>query len=240
MKVRVLGIVLMGAVAAAIASASVVQGVKIAWTPKEGTELKYKVKSVGKITSPMEGEFSFTADMVIKTSKVGADEATQVSTTTPPQIEFNGMPIDAGMPEVKNTTRMKLNGEVIESKTEPAEADAGGDRQSVGQLLIFPGAAVKEGETWTHKLKRNEDRKVYSTEFTFTYVGKETVGGVEVYKITAEFKETDAPTNMTGSNTFWVEVANGNLYKVESKVKNLELMEGVVAPEVTTTVTRAS
>jgi hypothetical protein len=240
MKVRVLGIVFMGAVAAAIASASMVQGVKIVWAPKEGTETKFKVKSVGKLTSPMEGEFAFTADMTTKTTKVSADEITQVSTTSPPVIEFNGMPIDAGMPEIKSTTRSKPNGEVIETKNEPAEADQGGDRQSVAQTFIFPGAEVKEGETWKHTVKKNEDRKVFNTEFTFTYVGKETVGGVEVYKITAEFKETDAPTNMTGTNTFWVEVANGNLFKVESKVKNLELMEGVVAPEVTTTVTRAS
>ena len=103
-------------------------------------------------------------------------------------------------------------------------------------LFIYPGNEVKEGETWVHKVKADKDKGIFSSETTFKYVGMEEVEGMKCWKITSVFKETDAPSNSTSTNTFWVSVDDTEQVKAVTNAKNVDF--GGMAFDLESTTTR--
>lgn len=214
MKARILPVVTLIAVAA-FATAASFQAVSIKWAPKEGATYKYK----------MEAKMNFGQEVPISgtiTNKIEKVLDEKVTVTVKSSVEAMGSTMDSN-----STDTFARNGELIDSKSDADTQGVNMKRISQSFIFVYPGNDVKEGETWVHKVKADKAKDIFSSETTFKYVGNEEVDGVKCFKITSTFKETDASTNATSTNTFWVSAEDTELYKSVTSAKNLTVGEGM-------------
>jgi hypothetical protein len=221
MKLRVLPVAAL-VLTAAIAAASAMQAVAIKWNPKEGATYKYKLAV--KISGPQ--SFDMTGSVSTKIKSV-LDEKVVVESTS----EMEGM----GEASTETST-MSRTGEILDTKSSQDTQGINMNRLAQTFLFIYPGNEVKEGETWIHKVKADKDKGIFSSETTFKYVGMEEVEGTKCWKITSEFKETDAPSNSTSTNTFWISVEDTEQFKAVTNAKNVDF--GGMAFDLESTTTR--
>jgi len=223
MKVRILPIAAL-VVAAAVATASSLQAVSIKWNPKQGATYKYK----------MDAKMDFGQEVPISgtiTNKIESVLDDKVTVSVKSSVEAMGQ-----TQESSSTETLARNGETLESKSDADTQGVNMKRVYQSFAFIYPGNDVKEGETWVHKVKADKAKDIYSSETTFTFVGIEEVDGVKCYKITSSFRETDAPTNASATNTFWVSTEDTELYKSINNGKDLTVMEGMTMSMTATTV----
>jgi len=200
--------------------------VKIAWTPKVGFTQNYTLKFTGTgLNIPgMTGDLSVTGTVVHKINEIKSDghiivEEKQSDVVI--KIGDQEMP-NPGAKVITETYTYLPTGEIIESKSDSTEGDQNA-RLEESNAFVFPANPVKVGDTWKRTGKANSARGIFDNESTYTYQGTDTVDGVACYKIGVDFKETGAPTNMTGTGTFWINTADGELAKAEESLKNVEL-----------------
>lgn len=221
MKARILPIAAL--VAAAAISLASMQAVSIKWNPKEGANYKYTMNATMNVTG-MDVKLSAKINRTIKS--VMDEHVTVEEAQSDTKVDFNGSVQD--QPSATETTKMSRLGVILESKSSQ-EAPEGMNMKRLGQsfLFVYPGNDVKEGETWVHKVKKDEKTGIFSSETTFKYVGTEEVNGVKCWKISSDFKETDAPSAMTAKNVFWVSVDDTEVYKATNSVKNATISEAI-------------
>ncbi len=221
MKSRILPIAALVAVAA-LGLASM-QAVSIKWNPKEGANYKYNMSANMNVTG-MDVKLTAKINRTIKS--VMDEHVTVEEAQSDTKVDAGGQVMD--QPSATETSKVNRQGVVLESKSSQ-EAPEGMNMKRLGQsfLFIYPGSDVKDGETWVHKVKADTKAGIYSSETTFKYVGIEEVNGVKCWKISSDFKETDAPSAMTAKNTFWVSVDDTEVYKATNSVKNATISDQI-------------
>lgn len=222
MKLRALPLVALFS-AAAIAAASL-QAVSIKWNPKEGATYKYK----------MEAKMNFGQEIPVTgmiTNKIEKVTDEKVTISIKSSVEAMGTTMDS-----TSTDTLSRSGETLESKTSADTQGADLRRLMQASAFIYPGNDVKVGETWVHKVKKNEEKGIFSSETTFKYEGTEEVDGVKCHKITSQFKETDAETNASAANTFWISIDDTEQYKSTNSVKSCTVAPGTAIDMEATTV----
>lgn len=232
MKVRILPIAALLA-AAAISLASM-QAVSIKWNPKEGATYKYDMQATMNV---MGTDAKVTAKIARKITSVKDDHVMLEESQTDSKVDFGGQTMD--QPNSTETSKVDRLGVILESKSSTPEQE-GVNMKRLGQsfLFVYPGNDVKEGDTWVHKVKADQKAGIFSSETTFKYAGTEEIDGVKCFKITSEFKETDAPSAMTAKNTFWLSVDDTEMVKATNSVKNANISDQIPAFDMDATTTR--
>jgi hypothetical protein len=204
------------------AFAGVLDATKIAWAPKAGTVNKYKFKSVAHIqAAAMSGDLTIMADMTETTKDVKPDGNIVLEDK---EVNFHVTMGDQDLsssPEVPQSVTEsiteKANGETVERHSDHADMD--NKRVDRASEFVYPDKPVNVGDTWTRSFK-GDSKETFDTTTTYTYAGTETVNGIACNKITVDFKETNAPSDITASGTVWVSADDGYMVKVAMKLKN--------------------
>lgn len=225
------------AVSAAAIAASL-EPISIKWSPKAGTTFKYKLDGTATIEIPGQGSGEVTIKGIL-TQKVTDVKEGQViieQKQTDMDIRFMGDSI-GDVPPVTNKMTHKANGEVVKEESD-APSDQQSPRMGMSQRFVFPKDAMEVDGTWTHKIEKDAEKGTFTTEYKFTYLGEEEVIGIKCWKITAEVKETDAPTNMYGTGTIWLDVRDGELVKASYDMKKVPINEMIPPADMKANVTR--
>jgi hypothetical protein len=226
------------------ALAFVAEPVKIAWAPKAGTEFKYKFRSTASNIQGPTGptDLKISADLLHKIKEVKADGSVVVEDRQTGFTIFLGdtdvKSLGAPIPDsIVETSIEKANGEVIERKSD-APAEFQNSRMDNVASFIYPDHAVNVGDTWNRKLTADKAKGTFSSETTYTYSGSDTIGSIKCNKIDVAFKETDAPTNVTATGTYWISAEDGELVKASIKMKNADFGHGMPPADTETTIER--
>ncbi len=226
-------LVLVAGVAAAVALANL-QGVNIAWKPKEGDTSKYRLTTKASIQGT---EMNFAATLTMKVKEVKEDKITVEETQSEISVKFGDQDFSSMMPaSIAQTTIMKADGTVIERKSEMEEA--GSERMSAALEYRYPTKPIEKGGTWGFKAEADSAKKLPAREATYTYVGDEEVGKFKTFKITYSYKETEGSAPMTVTGTLWMSQANGDVIKGVYEMKNVEFQEGMGASDATAEIVR--
>lgn len=218
---------LVAAVLATSVALATSQAVKLEWKPKADAESNYTLKATAKIDfGGQPGDIEFSAKVNRKVKEVKSDSITIVEKQSDLQISMAGNPIDAGQSTSTTTSKLKPNGEVIES-TSDAPTEAQSPRMEMAYAFHFPEKEVADNDTWTKKVEANSKKGTFTTEYKYTLVKTEEINGIKCYKITCEIKETDAPTNMTGTGTYWLRTDDCETVKATFKLSNVPLNEQI-------------
>ena len=235
-----------GALLALSALAALYKPVELSWKPKEGATYNFKGHTVFHKVSTPAGVLDLTFDeKMTSTNKEVKPNGNVVLEAK--HTDFKAMlgDIDAssmGMSlpkEINETTEIKRNGEIV-STTSDAPKEMQSPRMDEISTFIYPSKAVNVGDTWTHQVKGDSSKPTYNTVTTFKYLGEDTMNGTPAYKVGMDYKETNAPTNITATGTFWVAREDGELLKAEINVKNAELGGGLPPAEGDVTFERLS
>lgn len=213
--------------AAIVSFATVGDSANVTWKPKVGNEIHYKfVSEIPDLGG--QGDMKLGADVDHKITEIRPDgNVVVVDKQSDFSVTLNGTDMTqaaAGqIPQsVTETTIEKPNGQIVERKTD-APAQMAQPRMDALSEFVFPDHSVNVGDTWSKNLTGDKAKGTFDSQTTYTYQGKEAVGGTDSYKIAFEYKETNAPSNITASGTFWVSADDGELVKATMKVKNAQL-----------------
>ena len=217
------------ALVGAAAFAGVLDATKIAWTPKSGAAYKFRFKSVVHGIQAPTGTADLTvlANMTDTIKEIKSDGNIVVEEKQSDlHVTLGEQDMSSMVPQsITETLTEKPNGEVIERKTDNDQG--GSERINAVSQFSYPDHDVNVGDTWTHALKADSAKKTYDSTTTYTYQGEDTVDGVKCYKVSASFKESGAPTNMTAAGTVWLSEEDGYMVKVKMAVKNADLPGGL-------------
>jgi hypothetical protein len=89
--------------------------------------------------------------------------------------------------------------------------------------LISPGKAVKEGENWTIQLQPKAMKEA-TFKLDATYVGVETVGDVECYRLNLKVEQF-APDNTVSNLKVWLQKSDQAVEKLEGTINRLRYGE---------------
>lgn len=223
---------------ASAAFATLQDAVKIAWAPKEGAVIKYKMTSVAKMNGgAMEGELHYDATVTHTYKAVTADSVTVEEKQSDVKVLFGDQDVSSQVPTVTTTEVMKLTGELIERKSD-GPADAETPRVDQAFNFTYPTQPLKVNETWSKQYEADSKKNTFAASVTYTYTGTEKVGDWDCYKINSDYKETGAETNVTATGTQWLEIGTGELIKATYVLKNAPFAPAVPPMDVTATLTR--
>ncbi len=238
MNIRKISLIASAVLIASIATAVTLDAVKIAWKPKTGSSIKYHVTANAKLESPQgTAEMQYGADTVHKILEVKADgsvvvEESQSNVT----IKFGDQDFSSMAPQSsKVTSTISPVGETLERKS---DQDGDQPRMSAAMEFLYPDKEMNVNDSWTIKKPKDDKKGVFSREMTFTYLGTEKIGKWDCYKVKTEYKETDAPTNVSSSGTIWLAVEDGEVVKGSYKLKSIELAPQMPPTDATTEMMR--
>jgi len=219
--------------AALAAIAAIPLAANIVWKPKQGVSYNYKSHAVfHKVQGPT-GTVDITFDeKMVATNKEIQSNGNVVIETKHNDFkvllgEVDAIAMGAPIPkEINETVIEKPNGEII-STTSDAPKEMQSPRMDAISSFIYPGKPVSIGDTWSHSVKGDRAKATFDTLATFKYVAEETVGSMPAFKVEMNYKETNAPTNITATGTFWVAESDGELLKAQIAVKNADVGGGM-------------
>jgi hypothetical protein len=218
-----------------------VQEATLEWKPRAGAEFKYKMTTEATVDSPMgSGPVKMSASMTNRIVEIRPDGSVVLeSKQEDMKLSFMGMDMDDAIPAMTSKVIFNKHGEVLERSSDvPQEMD--NQRLENVFVFVYPKTPVKPGDTWTHTTKGDTNKGTFDSEVVFTYRGIERQNNVEVHKVTYTFRELNAPKNMEGEGTAWLDVRDGELVKGTYSIKNVEFAEGIVASTMTAEVVRSN
>lgn len=204
----------------------------IAWKPKEGSEIKYKMTSRSTVGDQVA---DFNATITIKVESVKADKVTVLATTSNISLKVGEQDLGAMMgsmtPSVRTVT--DLRGELLGRTVMGGGEEFDSPRMENALTFVYPDKPMKVGDTWTRETNAKSFLKVPAAKTVFTYLGKEKTDFGEAYKVKLDFKEIEGSMPMTISGTMWLSVEDGNQIKSEIKGSNVEVGPGIPPVEMT-------
>jgi hypothetical protein len=201
----------------AAAYAAVQEAANIAWKPTAGNTIIYKMTSTAKLGV---GELHYDATITHKVVEIKPDGNVVVEEKQGDiKATLGDQDISTLVPASTVTQTLAPNGEIISRKSDQPDDNQRVDEASA---FIYPPHALKPGEIWT-RTAHAQGKNTYESTTTYTYVGQEKVGKWDTYKISVDFKETSAPTNMTATGTAWVSTTDGELVRADYQMKNVDL-----------------
>lgn len=226
-------IVLIAGAVAAIAAAGL-QGANLTWKPKVGTVNKYKITTRAQI---MGQEMNFAATLTSKVLEVTGEKVVVEETQSEISLKVGDQDFSSMVPaSMKSTNTMKLDGTIIDRKSEMEGGD--NPRMEAAMEARLPNKVVEKGGTWSFERAANAEKKVPASKTTYTYVDDEKVGKFDTWKITFVFKETEGSAPMEVTGTMWVDQATGDPVKATYKMKNVEFQEGTGTTDAEAEMTR--
>jgi hypothetical protein len=170
-----------------------------------------------------------TAKTEIKEIKPNGDFVV-VMTNEGGKLNIGGQEQDQPATPPVTTTRTKL-GKLVDYKAEDAAMGIlAPEVQKLMAMLgeqLLPEKEVKKGDTWTTEIE-NPAVKEKKVTVKGTYLGTDTIDGVELWKVK---QEADAAVDKEGGKlsidfTNWINPANGQVVKSEGTVKDLPTQFG--------------
>jgi hypothetical protein len=221
----------MAALAALSLTALAIQeGVILKRTAKTGDVAKFRMKA--DMDTP-QGAVTFSAlfsEKVIKASETG--DYTVEETQTDGKAVVAGAEYPAPDTPVVTTT-YKSTGEVV--AVDSSAADPNMYRMANLQSMRFSSKPVKVGDTWNVEIKKDSKGSV-DAKGEYKIEAREKIGNYDTFRIHATFKETsgEAPASIDG--TYWVNVADGALIKLQGTWTNFPIPQmGPLTMKVTMT-----
>ncbi|RYG45091.1 hypothetical protein EON79_13415, partial [bacterium] len=200
----------------ALASAAAVQGFTIKRTPKEGEQIKYRMKANIEIPG---AQATLEGLVTEKTIKIDADgtytiEASQSELKA--MIGDNELPIPSTPPQI---VVYKPGGQIGEIRGESIDGSA--YRMALLNGFFEPEKPVALNETWTREFPADAKLGTVAAKAEFKIVGEEKFGNYDTLKISANI--TEVGNSEPGSNvgTFWINKADWSLVKQEGKWTNV-------------------
>ncbi|HTQ11974.1 MAG TPA: hypothetical protein VMI31_18070 [Fimbriimonadaceae bacterium] len=208
---RIIGL---SAVAALSLTALALQdGVVLKRAPKLGDTAKYKLSAQMDFSGQ---DATVTATITDKVTKVADNgDFTVESSMTDTLVNMGGS--DLQQPDERNSTLYSKANDVLSVSSDPEDPD--GVRKANIQTLHFPDKPVKVGDSWTVTVKKNEKGAVDASG-TYTIAGRETINGQDTFRIKGSMKETSGDNPMSADGTYWVNVKDASLVKLEGSVTN--------------------
>lgn len=201
---------------------------KIVRSAKVGDKHNYKVSF--DLTTNMGGtatNIALTAEAEEKVTDVSPDGIiTSQNRQFNTKINFNGQDMD--QPDGNDTVKAKLDGTLLESKSDKPEADGPHKfRMHYIETVMMPTADVKIGESWTRHIDADSKNGNRKTDGTYTLLAIEKIGTQDYYKIKISSKETEGDLPATFEGTEWLSTADGSMGKVDANITNMPLPENL-------------
>ncbi len=202
--------------------------VELAYNYKKGDTHRTKV-TINTTVMGMDIVVNATTKTEIKDIKPNGDIVV-VMTSEGGKVNIGGQEQEQPAQPPVPMTRSKL-GKLVEYKVEePPMAILAPEIQKLSAILndqLLPEKPVKKGDTWTTEVE-NPAIKEKKVTVKGTYLGNETVDGVELWKLK---QNAEAITDKDGNKlvvemTSWINPANGQRVKAEGTLKDLPTQFG--------------
>jgi hypothetical protein len=206
----------------AAAALAMGQGYKLARTPKLGDELKYRLYAEFELVGT-------TATMAaLITEKVVALDINGNFTVESRQTEGK-QKIGAQEQAMRDTSGemavYTARGEVVEIKS----SDKAGLKGRLSRLnsIVAPDREIKVGDSWSHTYLGSPMSGGVGGKATYKALNLEKVGERDALVVQFEYKETTGALKAESTGKAWVDVATGELLKLDAQWKNVPYMSGV-------------
>lgn len=183
--------------------------------PKVGETTNYKMK-IDLAVQGMEVNVSFDVNQTI--SKVGDDGTYVITEKSSNQKVLVGGSEMPGEGDSTSRTTYAPNGTVTKVESDSPM----GNDTAIANLtaVIWPDKPVTVGSKWSSTIKGDAAQGTADTEYTFEILAKETVLGVETFKVSSVAKSGGA----TCTATSWLEISNGRTIKAIGEMKGVPIM----------------
>jgi hypothetical protein len=200
-----------------------VQEYSLAYQPKEGSSMTYKLTG----DMDLQGvQAQMTSTVVQKVLKVDTDGTYSVqSNTTGGQVQFSGQLMK--IPLNQSVTTYKANGDILSVTGD--QIDPSNLRAEMLTMLRRPDGKVKIGDSWQLEVKADAAAKSPSLHGSFKFVGEELVGTIPTLKVEAKVTEGDIANGGNTDTTYWLSKDDGSYVKYECHYVNMPFA-GAPAP----------
>lgn len=204
------------------------KSINLAYNYKAKDSYRSKV-TVNTTVNGMDVAVNATAKTEIKEIKTNGDIII-ITTNEGGKLSIGGQEQDQPATPPVTITRSKL-GKLLEYKAEDAAMGVlAPEVQKLMAMLgeqMFTDKDVKKGDTWTTEIE-NPAVKEKKVTVKGTFLGTETVDGVDLWKVK---QEADAAVDKDGNKmsintTNWINPANGQVVKSDGTVKDLPTQFG--------------
>lgn len=200
------------------------EGVLISWKPKAGSVHRYK-QTMRSTSHNMAGADGKAADLtaeeilILTVRKINDDGTVEIEakdTERKSKLGDQELKTAAGnFPEVLTTFVKNANGAVVSRISGPINVTAEGmDR------FIYPRAPMAPGQSWSFRMKGDEEKGTLDTENTWTFRGKDKVLDIDCNKIETVYKETSGMNPIDATGIMWLSTDDGEIVKRTMTVKN--------------------
>jgi hypothetical protein len=198
-------------------------------TPKEGDVLKYKQAAKLDLNGM---EIDFSATSTRKIVKVDAAGTFTVKEDLA-DMKVNGQEPPEGAGPSGSTMTFTNKGELV--KLEGDHVDDSAYRTSNLELFVLPDKPVNPNDTWSYEFKENKTTGAVAGKATYTFIGDDKVGTVDVVKVKYLVKET-GDSGASSEGFIWIRKADGAMVKLTSKWVNVPIAgAGPISGDVTVT-----
>ena len=198
----------------------------LVWKPKVGRQLHFR--AVINFTAG-QNKVRFSSNVTHKIKSIRSDGAVVVEDD---QTGFNVVQNGADITEQSRSQELLPDptwetdvvtprGEVISKATNAPNPNP--PRMDPISAFIYPDHPLNAGDAWKRIIKGDASKGTYDAVQTYTFVGAESVQGVDGYKVAVTYTETNAPLNITASGTVWLSKEDGEELKASRHVKNADL-----------------
>lgn len=209
---------------AAFATAAAVQGFTIKRTPKDGEQLKFRLKADLEISGIQANLEGVTSEKTIKIDPDGTYTVESAQSDIKVLVQGQEIPSPPSPPQI---VVYKADGSIAEIRGEGIDANA----YRVANLNAFfePGKPVAVGESWVKELPADTKLGTPATKAEYKIVGEEKVSDYDTVKITSNVVETAGSDAASNVATIWLNKADWTQVKVEGKWTNAPI-PGAPAP----------
>lgn len=227
-------ILLLTAALAAISIQGSQDSAPIYWKPKAGDSAELSVQ----VKADMQGmAIEVLLRQKTKILDVSGEGIKMENSEEMVDLKLNGESMMDAIPPGANRKvyTLRADGELLSYSV-----DGGQDNPRLEDAMVFlyPNRDVKVGESWTRTRPGNKDKVVPASKTTFTFLGTESLDGVQALKVRMAFTETEGSTPMTFDATTWLSPANGDLLKLEGSMKNVTFDPNMPPMDATIKMTR--
>lgn len=196
--------------------------VKIEWKPKVGDTVKIK----GVLIATTDGSQGYTELTLVQNSVRTIMKIQENGNVT---AEYEQVFV-SGEADGNDITAMLSQETIVSTVVKSSRGVAlplgdSGEEQPDTRMrdaltFLFPDKALKKGESWTREHSADSKAGIRSSKCVYTYLGIETIGKRQTYKISVEFEEREGSMPISCKGTTWLSVIDGSGIKNQYSLKN--------------------